>query len=104
MIINIPLQIDEAVIEKNLSVDYENKIKDYIFTEVKDILIQRGKEKYRYSWNGNVTASDGLELYVRAFVEDCILNWKDEIIEAASDKLADRLARTKAAKELIKEV
>lgn len=26
MIINIPLQIDEAALEKQLSVDYENKV------------------------------------------------------------------------------
>ena len=103
MIINIPLQIDEKVIENNLSVDYETKIKDYILTEVKDALIQRAKERRRYSFNCNATTTEGIEIYIHSYVDNYIQEWKDEIIEMAAEKLAERLARTKAAKELIKD-
>ena len=104
MIINIPLQIDEKLIEKNLSVDYENKIKEYILTEVKDALIQRAKEKYRYYFKDSATTTAGIEIYIHQYVDNYIQEWKSEIIEMAAEKLADRLARTKAAKELVKEV
>lgn len=102
MIINIPLQIDEKVIENNLSVDYETKIKDYILDEVKETLINRAKDKYRY-FSQKPTTTEGIEIYVHHYVDHYIQEWKAEIIEMAAEKLADRLAKTKAAKELIKE-
>lgn len=101
MIINIPLQIDEKVIEKNLSVDYENKIKDYILNEVKETLINRAKDKYKYFYQ-KPTATEGVEIYVHHYIDHYIQEWKNEIIEIAAEKLAERLAKTKAAKELIK--
>ena len=103
MIINIPLQIDEKVIESNLSVDYETKIKDYILNEVRETIIERAraKDKYQY-FSRKPTTTEGMEVYVNHHVDHYIQEWKNEIIEVAAEKLAERLAKTKAAKELIK--
>ena len=101
MIVNIPLQIDEKIIEKNLSVDYESKVKDYILKEVEDALIQRAKDLYKY-WSGkDATTTDGIRVYIREYVDKYIQEWKDEIIETAADRLAERLAKTKKGKEIL---
>lgn len=101
MIINIPLQIDEKVIESNLSVDYETKIKDYILNEVRETIIERAKDKYKY-FSRKPTTTEGMEVYVQHYVDHYIQEWKNEIVELAAEKLAERLSKTKAAKELIK--
>ena len=101
MIINIPLQIDEKIIEKNLSVDYESKIKDYILKEVEDALIQRAKDMYRY-WSGrDATTTDGIRIYIHEYVDKQIQEWKDEIMYEAALKLAERLSKTKKGKEIL---
>ena len=99
MIINIPLQIDEKVIEKNLSVDYETKIENYIFKEVESALINRANRHSYYGSHG--TTTEGITLFVREYVDKFIQEWKDEIIEAAAKNLADRLAKSKRGRELL---
>lgn len=97
MIVNIPLQIDEKVIESQLSIDYEKKIENYIFEEVKQALLNQC---------GYYSKSElqGVTVIVKEKVDKYLESMRDEIIEAAADRLADRLARTKKAKELIEEV
>lgn len=95
MIINIPINIDEDQFNKLVETDYERKIEDRIYKDVRKAL----EEKSGYY---NRRMSDGILVLVKEQI-DCILKaYKDEIIEAAADKLAERLARTKAAKELVK--
>ena len=96
MIINIPLQIDEKVIEKCLSVDYENKVADYLNKEVEQALLDKCGYYSR-------STKQGMSVIVCEKVDGYIQEWKDEIIERASERLAERLARTKKAKELIDE-
>ena len=97
MIINIPLQIDEKVIEKQLSVDYEKKIENYIIGEITQALLNQ------CGYYGNKTETRGMTELVKQRIDLYLENMRDDIIEAAADRLADRLARTKKAKELIKE-
>lgn len=95
MIINIPINIDEDRFNKLVETDYERKIEDRIYKDICKAL----EEKSGY-YNKRMT--DGILVMVEKQI-DCILKaYKNEIIEAAADKLAERLARTKAAKELIK--
>lgn len=95
MIINIPINIDEDQFNKLIETDYERKIEDRIYKDVRKAL----EEKSGYY---NRRMSDGILVIVEEQI-DCILKaYKNEIIEAAADKLAERLARTKAAKELVK--
>lgn len=95
MIINIPLQIDENVIEKQLSVDYEHKVEDYILKEIEKALLNRA------GYYNN--PRDGMYRIIKDRVDNYLESMRDDIIDAAADRLADRLARTKKAKELIKE-
>ena len=99
MIVNIPLQIDEKVIEQNLNVDYEAKIENYIFKEVESALIQRADGNRWYGSKG--TTTEGITLFVHEYVDKYIQEWKDEIIEAAAKNLADRLVKTKKGKEVL---
>ena len=94
MIINIPLQIDEEIIQNQLSVDYEAKVKNYILEEVKKALL----EQCGYY---NKSTLLGMTQLIRDEIDRYLEEMKDEIIDAAADRLADRLARTKKAKELI---
>ena len=97
MIINIPLQIDEKVIEKQLSVDYEKKIENYILGEITKALLNQ------CGYYGNKTETRGMTELVKQRIDLYLESMRDDIIEAAADRLADRLARTKKAKELVKE-
>lgn len=95
MIINIPINIDEDQFNKLIETDYERKIEDRIYKDVRKAL----EEKSGYY---NRRMSDGILVMVEEQI-DCILKaYKNEIIEAAANKLAERLARTKATKELIR--
>lgn len=99
MIINIPLNIPEELLENTIAKDYESKITENLTNEVRKILADHdGGYYYR---NGK-DARRGLEDWVSQKVDNIIKEYKDDIIEAAADKLAERLARTKAAKELVK--
>ena len=94
MIINIPINIDEDQFNKLVETDYERKIEDRIYKDIRKSL----EEKSGYY---NRRMSDGILVMVEEQI-DCILKaYKNEIIEAASNKLAERLARTKAAKEVL---
>lgn len=95
MIINIPINIDEDQFNKLVETDYERKIEDRIYKDVRKAL----EEKSGYY---NRRMSDGILVMVEDQI-DCILKaYKNEVIEAAANKLAERLARSKAAKELVK--
>ena len=94
MIVNIPLQIDEKVIQDQLSLDYEQKIQNYIFGEIKNALYDQCGY---YSKNTLI----GMTNIIRDQVDKYLEGMRDEIIEAAAERLADRLSRTKKAKELL---
>jgi len=102
MIINIPLQLDEAIIEKQISKDYEKKITDIIATRIEEILA----ENYRGYWNESQKskAKSGLSLLVRASIDEFLNSNRDVIIEAASKELAEKLWRTKRVKEAVENV
>ena len=96
MIINIPINIDEDRFNKLVETDYERKIEDRIYNDIRKAL----EEKSGYY---NRKMSDGILVMVEEQI-DCILKaYKNEIIEAAADKLAKRLARTKTAKEILED-
>lgn len=93
MIINIPLNIPDEMLENTIAKDYENKISERLTAEVRKAMCD-------YDAYGD--RRRGLDTWVGNKIDDILKEYKDEIIEAAADKLAERLARTKAAKELIK--
>ena len=107
MLINIPLQIDEKVIESQLSIDYEAKIMDYIFKQVETILLEKSKKNRGYYAKSDATPDEGLQIimsrYIEKYLEARMEVIKKEIIEQTSEKLALRMTKMKKVKEMTKE-
>lgn len=99
MVVNIPLNVDENLLNNSISSDLEAKANEYLYSLIDRTLI----DKQKYFWV-NSSDRDKIKTTLQDMVEETVNNYikeyKDEIIEMASNKLADRLARTKAAKEL----
>ena len=95
MIINIPINIDEEHFNKLIVEDYERKIEDRIYNDIKKALCG-------LSYGYRITdPRDGILNIAEKCIDKVILDYKDEIIGQAAEKLAQRLSRTKAAKELL---
>lgn len=97
MIINVPLQIDEAVFEQKVNDDYMNKVEQLLLKEVEQVLKNHDTRYYGSARDPKLGLSNIIYFRIDEFLE----NHKDEIIEAASDKLSERLARTKKAKAIL---
>lgn len=98
MIINVPLNIPDELWANALAKDYEDKVVKSLTEEVRKCIADHDHLSY-YS---NKSAQRGMADWVSDKIDNVIKEYKAEIIEAAADKLAERLARTKAAKELVK--
>lgn len=96
MIVNIPLQIDDEMLNSVIAKDYERKIEKNL-TDMLHAELKRQARGY-YS----PSASDGLLVLAERAVDAVIQENKEIVIERASVKLAERLAKTKAAKEVLK--
>lgn len=95
MIINIPLQVDDEMINSVIAKDYQIKIEQNLTKQVEEAI--KGKSRGYY----NRTVSDGLFYMAEEAIDKVISEYKDEIIDKAADKLSERLARTKKAKEIL---
>ena len=96
MIINIPINFDDTAIENKVAKNADKIIDEEIKSRINKVLEERD-----YSYYGN--ALKGLENYIASVIRGYITDeYKDEIIEKTSDKLAANLARTKKVKELKK--
>ena len=93
MIINIPLTIDDELWASALARDYESKVTEKLTAEVRKVICDHDAYKDQRR---------GMDSLVSDKLDDILKEYKDEIIDSAADKLAERLARTKKAKEIIK--
>lgn len=93
MIINIPLQINDELINKAMFEDYQKKVVENITKMVTNYL---GDASGR--WHGS--EKEGIQRLVNGSIDDHIKVFKDEIIEAAATKLSDRIIRSKAGQAL----
>ena len=100
MIINIPLTIDDELWASALARDYDSKVTERLTNEVRKCIADKDSYSF-YSKDKNVKR--GLENWVSYKIDDILKEYKDEIIDAAAEKLAERLARTKRAKEVLNE-
>lgn len=100
MIINIPLQIDDATIQGQISKDYEKKVKDIIAVRIEEMLADECRGGY---WGESKTskAKKGLAMLVTANIEEFLNSNRDVIVEAAAKELSERLFRTKKVKEAV---
>lgn len=92
MIINIPISIDERVFESKIQNEYDKIIKEKIVDEVIKTL-----ERADSNWNGR--AEYGMKNLINNKLDDYIKDYKEEIIDKAAKILADRVIKTKKAKE-----
>lgn len=99
MIINIPLQIDEAAFEQKVNDDYTDKVEQLLLQQVEKVLKDHDDRYYGSTRDPKL----GLSNIVYNRIDNFLKEHKEEIIEAASGKLAERLSKTKKAKELLNE-
>ena len=97
MIINIPLQIDEATFEEKVKEDYAKSVKELLLNKVDEVLKENDNSYYTQSRSWK----NGLEYIINQEMDIFMRKHKDEIVEMAADKLAERLARTKKAKAIL---
>ena len=103
MIINIPIQVDEKPLEEVVKRDYEGKILNELVKRIETVLIDEAKYS-PYSYNSKDKARDGLKEMISEHIDIFLEDNKDEIIDVAASKLAERLARTKKAREVLEEL
>ena len=99
MIINIPLTIDDELWASALARDYESKVTEKLTNEVRKVLKDHDSRYYLRQKSVN----EGLSEWVSYKIDDILKEYKDEIIDAAAEKLAERLSRTKRGKEILNE-
>ena len=102
-IVNIAFDFDDDKVRKTLEESAEKKVIDNLLTDIKKAICSKS-DNY---WGYNAKVSDenfesGLRAIVYDEIDKVLLDNKDKIIELTADKLAERLSKTKAAKELIK--
>lgn len=95
MIINIPLQINEESMEEVIRRDYEEKVLNKITEYIKTTLVRKSGSAY------GDKVIDGINVIIESKVDDLLKENKEAIIKVAADRLAERLAKTKKAKEIL---
>lgn len=95
MIINIPLQINEESMEEVIKRDYEEKVLNKITEYIRTSLVSKSRSAY------GDKAINGMNAIIESKVDDLLKENKEAIIKVAADLLAERLAKTKKAKEIL---
>ena len=102
MIINIPLQIDDAAIEGKLKAEYETRVIEEVSRRLDDILKDYDET---YVWGNKKSPRNGLDARIgsvlRNRIDDFIEENCDEIVAKAAKDLGARLARTKKGKAIL---
>lgn len=95
MIINIPLQIDEEKMEEVVKKDYESKVINEIVK-----YIEKSLEHEASSYYGDRKVSGMTEL-IKGRIDIYLEKHNDEVIKAAGNALAEKLARSKRGKAIL---
>lgn len=98
MVINIPVQVDEERLEDQIAKDYQAKVHQEIVDRVLKVIA--GKASY----NSYEKVESGIKVMVYNKIDEVLDRYRDEIIDAAASKLAERLGRTKKAREVLEEL
>ncbi len=101
MIVNIPLQIDEAAIEGKLKTEYEKKVIDEIEKRIQEALSNRYGLIYD---DPSSSARANMRDMIRNQVDKWLYNNRDEILDEAAKRLYERTVRTKKIREVKKEI
>ena len=93
-IIQLAISVEDEKIVKRVEQTAEEQIIDRITKKVEGII-------YEKRFYGSDTSDEPLRRMVREQIEKVIEENKETILDAASKHLADKLARTKAAKAIV---
>lgn len=97
MIVNIPLQIDEAAIEGKLKNEYEKKVVDEIEKRIQEAL----SDRYGLIYDDSASsARANMRDMIRNQVDKWLYNNRDEILDEAAKRLYERAVRTKKIREV----
>lgn len=96
-IIQFGINFDDKKITETVTAKAEQVILDDLKQKVSDTLFES-----RY-YGGHGDPKNGVSWWMRERVEDFLTANKDEIIKVAGRLIAEKLSRTKAARELLKE-
>ena len=91
-IVQFGITIDDEYIKKSIEEGAKHAIVKEMAEQVRKVLIMR--------WCGN----DEPSVYFDKKLTEVINDHKDEIINLAADRLAERLRRTKAARDVVKDL
>ena len=94
-IVSIAFNFDDKTVTDRIHETVERQVVDHIIQEVKDVIYNKSYYRNEY------TNKEPLRNMVRCEVENIIEQNKEFIIQEASTILADKLSRTKAAKEML---
>ena len=98
MIINIPLQVDEKRMEELVERDYQGKVLEAILDQVKKTLAKNAENIY------GDRVSDGMRVLVEIQIREYLKEHNEEIVTAAANNLAERLARSKKGREILEDL
>lgn len=93
-IVQFGINIDDDVIKKNIERNVQNQVVNIIKQDCMKQLVGK-KECTEYEYNYKI------ESLIQETTTDFLQKYKDEIIKATSDKLVERLAKTKAVKDML---
>ena len=93
-IIQFGINIDDEAIKNAVVANAEKKI-------IEDLTLEVKKAIYRTSYyNSNILTNDTTQ-YMDKKIDDILASCKEDIVERAANKLADRLSKTKKAREML---
>ena len=93
-ILQFGVNIDDEAIVRNIENSIQKKVENAILQDVKQKIV--GNENY-----SNWSYSKRIEGLIADAASNFFTENKDRIIELTSDKLVDKLAKTKAVKEML---
>jgi len=102
-IVNVAFDFDDDKVRKTLEESAEKKVIENLLKDIKKSICKSSDNYYGYRVDvTDENFESGLKAIIYDEVDKMLINNKDAIIELAADRLAERLSKTKAAKELLK--
>ena len=97
-IFNIAVEFEDEQIQRMIYAKAENEVIKKVILDVENAIYEH------WAWKGDANEHNrhGVTPLIKGYVDQFFTDNKDAIIKKTSKMLADRLSRTKAAKELVK--
>lgn len=99
MVINIPVQIDDATMEGKIKEEYKSLVSEKISNIILEDLAEDCGHYYRFGESKEVKAKDMIVDLTKDKIDDFFEDHKDEILKAIVDKLWDRAKNRRAVKD-----